>query len=91
MGAPSTADGLEADGAGLHRLGGGSRDPLRLTVALASPDIATIELRHDRARSTRPPGVGGFYLFGITHGDPITYARPLDSDGQPGAGEPLLL
>ena len=78
-------------GPGLHRLGGSSADPVRLTQAIASPEVAMIELRSDRGVSSRPPGADGFCLLGITHSDPITYASALDTDGRPLPGEPLLL
>jgi hypothetical protein len=78
-------------GPGLHRLGGSSSDPVRLTRAIGSPEVAMTELRSDRAVSARRPGVDGLCLLGITHSDPITYAAPLDADGVPMPGEPLLL
>ena len=78
-------------GPGLHRLGGSSADPVRLTQAIASQEVAMIELRSDRGVSSRPPGLDGFCLLGITHSDPITYASALDTDGRPLPGEPLLL
>ena len=77
-------------GRGLHRLGGGGRDPLRLTTAIASGEVATIELRSDHGSTIRRPGADGFCLFGITFSDPITYAHPLDA-AQRSLGEPLLL
>ena len=50
-----------------------------------------IELRSDRGVSSRPPGLDGFCLLGITGSDPITYASAPDTDGRPLPGEPLLL
>jgi hypothetical protein len=82
---------LAEKGVGLHRLGGSSCDPMRLTLAIASPEVSSVELRNDHGISSRAPGVDGFCLLGITHSDPITYARPLDADGRPLASEPLLL
>jgi hypothetical protein len=86
----AAADYIAKDGGGLHRHGGGSYGPVRLTVALVSPEVSSIELRSDHGASSRSPGVDGFCLFGITHSDPITYARPLGADGQPLEGELLL-
>jgi hypothetical protein len=77
---------------GLHRLGGSSCDPVRLTQAMATPEVATIELRSsDREVSRRTPGVDGFCLLGTTYSDPITYASAVDLAGLPLPGEPLLL
>jgi hypothetical protein len=87
----SIAEILGDLGPGLHRLGGSSRDSVRLTRAIASPEVAMIELRSDRAVSARRPGVDGLCLLGITHSDPITYASALDADGAPMLDEPLLL
>jgi hypothetical protein len=81
---------LDRTGPGLHRLGGGYRDPVRVTMAIASRDVATIELRSERGSTTRPPGADGFCILGITFSDPITYAHPLDASGQ-SLGEPLIL
>jgi hypothetical protein len=78
-------------GVGLHRLGGGSRDPVPLTQAIASPEVSSIELRSDDGLSERQPGRDGFCLLGITHQDPITYAHALDATGAALPGEPLLL
>jgi hypothetical protein len=66
----------------LHRLGGGSQDPMRVTIGIASPDVAAIRLRDTNAARQRAPGVDGFFVLGITHQDPITYASALDSEGQ---------
>jgi hypothetical protein len=83
---------LAEKGPGLHRLGGGSGgDPVRLTYAIASPEVSTIELRSDRGKSYRRPGMDGFCVLGITHQDPITYAHALDSTGDSLPSEPLLL
>ena len=90
-GTQSAAEILADLGPGLHRLGGSSCDPVRLTHAIADPDAAVIELRTDRGVSSRPPGVDGFCLLGITYGDLIIYARALGSNGRPLPGEPLLL
>ncbi len=88
----SAAELLVGKGPGLHRLGGGSAgDPVRLTDAIASPEVSTIELRSDRRKSHRRPGMDGFCLLGITHDDPITYAYALDSNGDLLPSEPLLL
>lgn len=87
----SAAEILGDLGCGLHRLGGSSADPVRLTRAIASTEVAMIELRSDHGVSSRPPGVDGFCLLGITHSDPITYASALDTDGRPLPGGPLLL
>ncbi len=39
----------------------------------------------------RSLGADGFFLLGITHQDPITYACPINSEGEQFPGEPLLL
>ena len=79
-------------GPGLHCLGGSSPgDPVRLTHAIASPEVSTIELRNARGVSERRPGVEGFCVLGITHQDPITYAHAVDSIGHSLPSEPLLL
>jgi hypothetical protein len=82
---------LATEGVGLHRLGGSSRDPVRFTLAIASPEVISIELRSDRGVLTRRPGTEGFCLFGVTDSDPITHARAIDKNGQALPGEPLLL
>jgi hypothetical protein len=82
---------LEDRGPGLHRLGGGGRDPLRLTIAIASPDVHTIQLRSQQGIADRAAGADGFCLFGITHTDAITYAHPLDAHGSQIGSEALLL
>jgi hypothetical protein len=64
---------------------------MRLTRAIASPEVASIEMRSDRGISSRSPGVDGFCLLGITHSDPVTYAWAVDTAGRPLPGEPLLL
>ena len=76
---------------GLHRLGGGSQDPMRVTIGIASADVAAIRLRDKHAERERPPGLDGFFLLGITHQDPITYASALNSEGKEIPGDPLLL
>jgi hypothetical protein len=68
-----------------------SWDPVRVTTAFASPEVVSIELRSDQRVSKRAPGVDGFCLLGITHSDPITYARPLDANGEPLGSDSLLL
>jgi hypothetical protein len=89
---PGSAEQIAATkGPDLRRVGGTSQDPVRLTRAFASPEVYTIELRSAHARTSRRPGLDGFCLLGITHSDPITYARALDHDGHAIAGEPLLL
>jgi hypothetical protein len=88
----SASELIAERGPGLHRLGGASAgDPVRLTHAIASPEVATIELRSDRGHTHRRPGMDGFCLLGITHDDPITYAHALDATGDPLPREPLLL
>jgi hypothetical protein len=88
----SAAELVAEAGSGLHRLGGSSGgDPVRLTHAIASPEVSTIELRSAAGLSRRRPGTDGFCLLGITHQDPITYAHALDSTGRLLPSEPLLL
>lgn len=90
--ARSVAEIIAEKGPGLHRLGGSSAgDPVRLTHAIASPEVSTIELRNALRVSERRPGVDGFCLLGITHQDAITYAHALDSSGAPLPTEPILL
>lgn len=86
----SAAEYIADDGPGLHNLGGGG-DPMRFTIAVASPEVSSIELRSDQDVSSRSPGAEGFCLLGISERDPITYARGLDADGQPVGSESLLL
>jgi hypothetical protein len=77
---------------GLHRLGSASAgDPVRLTYAIASPEVSTIDLRSDIGRSERWPASDGFCLLGTIHQDPITYAYALNAAGDPLTSEPLLL
>lgn len=88
----ATAEELAAEkGSGLHRLGETSLDPVRLVQAFASPDVSTIELRSDRAITSRRPGLDGFCLLGTTLGDHITYAHAIAHDGQPTASKPFAL
>ena len=90
-GSMSASEILAEMGIGLHRLGGASSDSVRLTWAIASPEVASIELRTADGIRSRHPGDDGFCLLGIDSGDSITYARALDTHGCPLAGEPLLL
>jgi hypothetical protein len=77
---------------GLHRFGGASHDSVRLTIGIATSDVAVIRLRDDRGRTRdRRPGADGFFLLGITYQDPITYAYAINSRGEELPGEPLLL
>lgn len=64
---------------------------MRVTIGIASPDVAAIRLRDKNTVSERPPGADGFFLLGITYQDPITYASGLNSEGEEIPGEPLLL
>jgi hypothetical protein len=64
---------------------------VRVTIGIASPDVAAICLRDTNAARERPPGVDGFFLLGITYQDPITYASALNSEGKEIPGDPLLL
>lgn len=82
---------LARTGPGLHYLGSSSSDRLRLTRAIASPEVASIQLSSDSVVSERQPGIDGFCLIGIAHQDPITYARAFDAAGLQLPGEPLLL
>ncbi len=76
---------------GLQRLGGGSQDPMRVTIGIASNDVAAIRLRDGNGARERSLGADGFFLLGITHQDPITYAYAINSEGEQFPGEPLLL
>lgn len=87
----TAAEILAETGGGLHRLGGGGHDPVRVTVAIVSSEVSSIQLRSDQRMVERRPGEDGFCLFGITRHDPITYAHPLDATGAVLPGDPLLL
>jgi hypothetical protein len=76
---------------GLHRLGGSRRDPIRMTIGIATPDVRTIRLRNKSDARERPPGIEGFFLLGITHQDPITYAYAVTANGHEIADQALLL
>lgn len=87
LGKPS--DALEP---GLHRFFGSSRGRVRLTWAVATPEVLRIRLidRNGVVRE-RTPGRLGFVLFGITPDDPITYAYAIDQAGAQLPSDPLLL
>ena len=76
---------------GLNRLGGDSQDPMRLTIGMASSDVAAIRLNAHNEAHERPLGADRFFLLGITFTDPITYAHAVDREGKEVGGEPLLL
>jgi hypothetical protein len=76
---------------GLNRLGGGSQDPMRVTIGMASSDVAAIRLRAHNEAHERPLGADRFFLLGITFTDPITYAHAVNPEGEEVGGEPLLL
>ncbi len=76
---------------GLHRLGGGSSDPLRITIGIATSDVTVIRLKSAEGSTDRQPGTDGFFIIGITFEDPITYAYGVDHAGQSIPGERLLL
>jgi hypothetical protein len=76
---------------GLNRLGGGSQDPMRVTIGIASSDVAAICLRAHNEVHERPLGVDRFFLLGITFADPITYAYAVNREGEEVGGDPLLL
>lgn len=77
---------------GIHKLGGGTRDPVRVTIGIATHDVAAIRLRDKAGAHERPPGADGFFLLGITHQDPITYVYAIDSGGKKKLpSEPILL
>jgi hypothetical protein len=44
---------LDQRGPGLHRLASNGRDPLRLTIAIASQDVTTIQLRSQQGIADR--------------------------------------
>lgn len=87
----TAAEILSETGSGLHRLGGAAHDPVRVTLAIASLEVSSIQLRSDHGTAERQPGEDGFCLFGIAHHDPITYARALDTRREALPGEALLL
>jgi len=76
---------------GLRSLGGGSHDPVRVTIGIASRNVVAIRLRDDNGTRERPLGADGFFLLGITYQDPITYAYAINSEGEELPGERLLL
>lgn len=90
-GAFTAAEYIAMDGVGLHRLGGSSGGTARLTIAVASREVSSIELRAHQGVTSRPPGADGFCLLGITAGDPVTRARPFARDGEPVGSATLLL
>jgi hypothetical protein len=85
------AEYIASDGVGLHRLGRSQNGAARSTIAVTSSEVSSIELRSDYGVSSRSPGAEGFCLLRITDGDPMTYARPLNANGQPLGSESLLL
>lgn len=87
----SGAEYIARDGVGLHRLGGSSGGQVQLTIAVASPEVCSIELRGEQGVSLRSPGADGFCLLGLTDSDPVTYARPLASNGDPLGADLQLL
>lgn len=87
----TAAEILSETGSGLHRLGGAAHDPVRVTLAIASLEVSSIQLRSDYGTGERQPGEDGFCLLGITHHDPITYARALDANSEALPGEALPL
>lgn len=78
-------------GPGLHKLGSGTQDPMRVTIGIATPDVSAIRIRNENGTRARPLGADGFFLLGITFQDPITYAHGIDDTGKECPGEPLLL
>lgn len=76
---------------GIYRLGGSSRDLLRVTRGIATPDVSTIRLRNERGVQERTPGAKGFFLLGTTHQDPITYAYAVIADGREITDQAILL
>jgi hypothetical protein len=76
---------------GLHRLGSGTQDPMRVTIGIGTCDVSAIQLRNENGTRARPLGADGFFLLGITFQDPITYAYAIDDTGEELPGEPLLL
>jgi hypothetical protein len=91
MGSYELAEVLADLPSGLQRLGGGSQDPLRVTIGIASNDVAAIRLRDGNGTRERSLGADGFFLLGITHRDPITYAYAINSEGEQLPGAALLL
>ncbi|MBV9165996.1 MAG: hypothetical protein JO342_07570 [Solirubrobacterales bacterium] len=90
-GSDEPAEILAGCSSGLHKLAGGSDGSLRLTVGIATPDVAVIRLRDGHKARERPPGADGFFLLGITVGDPLTFAYAVDATGAEIPAEPLLL
>jgi hypothetical protein len=66
---------------GLNRFGGGSQNPMRVTIGMASSDVAAIRLRADNETHERPLGADRFFLLAITFAVPVTYAYAVNRDG----------
>jgi hypothetical protein len=79
-------------GPGLHKLRTTSVDQCaRLVVGFASSGVVAIELNTDAGSVHRRPGLNGFCLFGIAHGEPTTHAYGIDRRGGRIPSEPLIL
>ncbi|MDQ6807140.1 MAG: hypothetical protein M3065_19765 [Actinomycetota bacterium] len=76
---------------GLYRLGGGSSDPLRITIGIATSDVAVIRLESGEGSTDRQPGTDGFFIIGITFNDPVTCAYGVGHAGKSVPGERRLL
>ena len=64
---------------------------MRVTHGIASHEGAAYRLGDHIGARERSLGTDGFFILGITHQDPITYAYALNSEGEQFPGEPLLL
>ena len=76
---------------GLRRIGAGGSGIFRHTVGVASLEVEAIRLRSEYAVADIPMGCTRYFLLGITHDDPITYATSIDVAGEELPGSPLLL
>jgi hypothetical protein len=70
-------------GSGLHRIGAGHHDEIRVSTAVATCDVAWIELQVGGSEARRQLGAHGFCLFGTTKSTPNTYAQGIDAHQQP--------
>jgi hypothetical protein len=65
-------------GPGLHRIGAGRHDEIRLSTAVATCDVAWIELQIGGLRTRRQLGTHGYCLLGTTQSEPDVYAQGID-------------
>jgi hypothetical protein len=77
---------------GLIRLGDDSNDEnIRLTIGVATSEVAAIRLSTAERNWTRPVGVDGFFLLGVIPREPPTRAIAIGHDGGEIDGPSILL